>query len=44
MRNCEAVLYLTSLTSAETIPEDLLAHVRGHWTVEHLGVGRVATR
>lgn len=36
MRNCEAVLYLTSLHEAETSPADLLAHVRGHWTVEHL--------
>jgi predicted transposase YbfD/YdcC len=36
MRNCEAVLYVTSLTAAQTTPEDLLAHVRGHWTVEHL--------
>jgi predicted transposase YbfD/YdcC len=31
----EAVLYLTSLAEDETTPEDLLAHVRGHWTVEH---------
>ena len=31
----EAVLYLTSLASDETAPEDLLAHVRGHWRVEH---------
>ena len=31
----EAVLYLTSLTAAEATPEDLLAHVRGHWRVEH---------
>ena len=36
MRNCEAVLYLTSLTAGDTTPADLLAHVRGHWTVEHL--------
>jgi predicted transposase YbfD/YdcC len=36
MRNCEAVLYITSLTPADTSPEDLLAHVRGHWAVEHL--------
>jgi predicted transposase YbfD/YdcC len=36
MRNCEAVLYITSLTAADASPEDLLAHVRGHWTVEHL--------
>jgi predicted transposase YbfD/YdcC len=31
----EAVLYLTSLAADQTTPEDLLAHVRGHWTVEH---------
>jgi predicted transposase YbfD/YdcC len=36
MRNCEAVLYVTSLAAADATPEDLLAHVRGHWTVEHL--------
>jgi hypothetical protein len=36
MRNCEAVLYITSLTAAQTTPGDLLAHVRGHWTMEHL--------
>ena len=36
MRNCEAVLYITSLTAEDTTPEDLLAHVRGHWRVEHL--------
>jgi len=35
MRNCAAVFCITSLTAAETAPEDLLAHVRGHWTVEH---------
>lgn len=35
MRNCEAVLYLTSLAAGDTTPEDLLAHVRGHWRVEH---------
>jgi len=35
MRNCEAVLYITSLAAEGTTPEDLLAHVRGHWTVEH---------
>jgi predicted transposase YbfD/YdcC len=32
---CEAVLYITSLTADEATPEDLLAHVRGHWRVEH---------
>jgi predicted transposase YbfD/YdcC len=31
----EAVLYLTSLSAGESAPEDLLAHVRGHWRVEH---------
>ena len=31
----EAVLYLTSLSPDGTTPEDLLAHVRGHWQVEH---------
>jgi predicted transposase YbfD/YdcC len=31
----ESVLYLTSLSADETTPEDLLAHVRGHWRVEH---------
>jgi predicted transposase YbfD/YdcC len=36
MRNCEAVLYLTSLADTETSPEDLLAGVRGHWRVEGL--------
>jgi len=34
--SCEAVLYLTSLGPDETTPEDLLAHVRGHWRVEHM--------
>jgi predicted transposase YbfD/YdcC len=33
---CEAVLYLTSLSADETTPGDLLAHVRGHWRVEHM--------
>jgi predicted transposase YbfD/YdcC len=31
----EAVLYLTSLAEDQATPEDLLAHVRGHWRVEH---------
>src|SRR5260370_568885 len=31
----EAVLYLTSLSADETTPEDLLAHVRGHWRGGH---------
>jgi predicted transposase YbfD/YdcC len=33
--SCEAVLYLTSLAPDEATPQDLLAHVRGHWRVEH---------
>jgi predicted transposase YbfD/YdcC len=36
MRNCEAILYVTSLAAEDTTAEDLLAYVRGHWTVEHL--------
>jgi predicted transposase YbfD/YdcC len=36
MRNCEAVLYITSFTADDASPADLLAHVRGHWQVEHL--------
>ena len=32
---CEAVLYITSLAADETTPEDLLAHLRGHWRVEN---------
>jgi predicted transposase YbfD/YdcC len=36
MRNCEAVLYITSLTAADATAADLLAYVRGHWQVEHL--------
>jgi predicted transposase YbfD/YdcC len=36
MRNCEAVLYVTSLDAAQASPADLLAYVRGHWKVEHL--------
>jgi predicted transposase YbfD/YdcC len=36
MRNCEAILYITSLTEDDASAEDLLAYVRGHWTVEHL--------
>ena len=36
MRNCEAVLYLTSLDAAQASPAGLLAYARGHWTVEHL--------
>jgi len=31
----ESVLYLTSLAEDQATPEDLLAHVRGHWRVEH---------
>ena len=36
MRNCEAVLYVTSLDAAQASPAGLLAYARGHWTVEHL--------
>ena len=32
---CEAVLYITSLAEDDATAEDLLAHVRGHWRVEH---------
>jgi predicted transposase YbfD/YdcC len=35
-RNCEAVLYVTSLPAALASPADLLACVRGHWRIEHL--------
>jgi len=35
LTRAEAVLYITSLGAEETTPEDLLAHVRGHWQVEH---------
>ena len=35
LTRAEAVLYITSLGAEETAPEDLLAHVRGHWRVEH---------
>ena len=34
-RNCEAVLYVTSLDAALASPADLLALVRGHWRAEH---------
>lgn len=30
----QAMLYVTSLTAEHASPADLLAHVRGHWTVE----------
>jgi predicted transposase YbfD/YdcC len=33
--SCEAVLYITSLGADDATPEDLLAHVRAHWRVEH---------
>jgi hypothetical protein len=36
MRNCEAVLYLTSLAAGDATAVDPLADVRSHWTVEHL--------
>ncbi len=35
LTRAEAVLYITSLGAEQTTPEDLLAHVRGHWRVEH---------
>ena len=35
LTRAEAVLYITSLGAEETTPEDLLAHARGHWRVEH---------
>jgi predicted transposase YbfD/YdcC len=35
LTRAEAVLYITSPGAEETAPEDLLAHVRGHWRVEH---------
>jgi len=36
MRNCEAVLYVTSLDAIQASPAGLLAYARGHWTIEHL--------
>ena len=36
LRNCQAVLYLTSLATTQASPADLLAGVRGHWRVEGL--------
>jgi predicted transposase YbfD/YdcC len=35
MRNCEAVLYITSLADRDATAGDLLALIRGHWRVEH---------
>ena len=32
MRNCEAVLYVTSLNTGQASLADLLAYARGHWT------------
>lgn len=32
----QAMLYVTSLTAEQASPADLLAYVRGHWTVEAL--------
>jgi predicted transposase YbfD/YdcC len=32
----QAMLYVTSLTEDQASPADLLAYVRGHWTVEAL--------
>jgi predicted transposase YbfD/YdcC len=31
----QAVLYVTSLDAAQASPADLLAYVRGHWTIEN---------
>jgi predicted transposase YbfD/YdcC len=28
------MLYVTSLSAEQASPADLLAHIRGHWTVE----------
>jgi predicted transposase YbfD/YdcC len=36
MRNCEAVLYVTSLDASQATAADLLAYARGHWKAEHL--------
>jgi predicted transposase YbfD/YdcC len=35
LTRAESVLYLTSLGPQDATPEDLLAHIRGHWQVEH---------
>ena len=35
LTRAEAVLCITSPGADETTPEDLLAHARGHWRVEH---------
>ena len=35
-RNCEAVLYVTSLDAGRASPAGLLALIRGHWRIEHL--------
>src|SRR5436305_1970229 len=35
VRRDQAVLYITSLTAQEATPDYLLAHVRGHWRIEH---------
>jgi predicted transposase YbfD/YdcC len=35
-RNCEAVLYVTSLDAAQASPADLLACIRGQWAIESL--------
>ena len=32
----QAMLYVTSLTAEQASPDDLLAYVRGHWSVEVL--------
>ncbi len=37
MRNCEAVLYVTSLDAIQASPAGLLAYAADvHWTIEHL--------
>src|SRR5258708_13132685 len=36
MRNCEAVLYVTSLDAIQASPADVLALIRGHSTIGHL--------
>src|SRR5260221_109473 len=36
MRNCGAVLSVPSLDAIQASPADVLALIRGHWTIEHL--------
>lgn len=40
----QAVLYVTSLTAQQATPADLLAYVRGHWTVDSGGTALGARR